>query len=45
MLMSEEVDLKMEDTSEEKKDLEPYYSNLLDPKLTAKIAFRVCQKQ
>lgn len=45
VLMSNQVDLKIDDTSEEKKDLEPYYSKFPDPKLTAKIAFRVCQKQ
>jgi len=45
VLISEQVELKMEDTSEEKKDLEPYYSKFPDPKLKANIAFRVCLKQ
>jgi hypothetical protein len=45
VLMSDQVELKMEDTSEEKKDLEPYYSKFPDPKLKANIAFRICQKQ
>jgi len=45
VLMSKQVDLKIDDISEEKKDLEPYYSKFPDPKLTARIAFRVCQKQ
>lgn len=45
VLMSDQVNLKIEDTSEEKKDLEPYYSKFPDPKLTANIAYRVYQKQ
>lgn len=45
VLMSAEEALGMEDYSEEKRDLEPYYSKFQDPKLTANIAYRVCQKQ
>lgn len=45
VLMSNEGVLKLDDYSEEKRDLEPYYSKFQDPKLTANVAYRVCQKQ
>jgi hypothetical protein len=48
VLASDEESLKIEDVGEEKTDLEPYYSKFSKshaPKLTANIAFRICQKQ
>jgi len=48
VLASDEESLKIEDIGEEKTDLEPYYSKFSKsqaPKLTANIAFRICQKQ
>lgn len=45
VLMSAEETLGLEDTSEEKTALEPYYSKFQVPKLKANIAYRVCQKQ
>jgi hypothetical protein len=45
VLISNEETLGMEDYREEKRDLEPYYSKFQDPKLSANIAYRVCEKQ
>ena len=45
VLKSQQVQLTMGDTSEEKTDLGKYYEKFGYPKLTADIAFRVCQKQ
>jgi hypothetical protein len=45
VLKSQQVELKMGDIKEEKTDLGEYYQKFGYPKLTANIAFRVCQKQ
>ena len=48
VLVSGEENLNIDDYSEEKTDLEPYYSKFKKerkPKLEANIAYRVCQKQ
>jgi hypothetical protein len=45
VLMSAQETLGMEDLTEEKRALEPFYSKFQDPKLKANIAYRICQKQ
>jgi hypothetical protein len=44
VLESDRERLKITDFSEEKTDLGEYYKKFKDPKLTANIAFRLCQK-
>lgn len=48
VLMSDQEWLKIEDLSEDKRSLDPYYTKFSEssaPRLTANIAYRVCQKQ
>lgn len=45
VIKSGKGELKMDDWSEEKSDLGDYYKKFGSPKLTANVAWRICQKQ